>query len=683
MKRLLPTRTLILALGFAGLLMLPLAVLAAPQAQIPDIPHVVTGREKCLVCHDIEKGFKPAPADHEGRTEDICTGCHQASGVETESAPQAPHPLEGREECLACHAAGGVKPVPASHEKRTNPTCPICHASPVAAAEPTAEATAEAEATPAAEATAAPTEAAEEPQFPAIPHPLEGRDDCLSCHGPSGVKPTPSDHKGRTNGVCRDCHQPLEAKSEQAGPTIPIPFIPHVLVGRKDCLSCHALGGVKPMPENHVGRNNDICLNCHVTQDMARPILPEAIPTPPASVPAVEGANSCLTCHRSLGGKHEKIISQWEESTHAARDVSCADCHGGDPNDNSMEGAMDPDAGYIGPISRFDIPDVCGSCHSNVDMMRQYNLRTDQLREYRTSYHGQLLAQGNMDVATCVDCHGSHDVFKVNDPGSPVYPGNEPATCAKCHANANMMAPYGIPTDQYELYKGSIHGIKVLKEQDPRAPTCSTCHGTHGATPPGFAEVSNVCGQCHAQTEDYYLEGRHNSVGGKGGTPRCVTCHGRYDVQPATLDLFLGEEPRHCGNCHTAGSPISEMVNSIYKTIREARASYETAENAIAQAKAQGFITGPAEEELQKAKTALIELRALQHTVLLPNVDEKATEVKEVSADVTKKAQDALSEGVVRRQGMVVSIIGIAITIGLLYLIKRELDREWAERNKS
>ena len=32
---------------------------------------------------------------------------------------------------------------------------------------------------------------------------------------------------------------------------------------------------------------------------------------------------------------------------------------------------------------------------------------------------------------------------------------------------------------------------------DLSAPTCTTCHGNHGATPPGFASVANVCSTCH------------------------------------------------------------------------------------------------------------------------------------------------------------------------------------------
>ncbi len=40
------------------------------------IPHTLVGRDDCLICHDVGK-LKPFPADHKGRTIDICQACHK------------------------------------------------------------------------------------------------------------------------------------------------------------------------------------------------------------------------------------------------------------------------------------------------------------------------------------------------------------------------------------------------------------------------------------------------------------------------------------------------------------------------------------------------------------------------------------------------------------------------------
>ncbi|MBF8267200.1 MAG: cytochrome [Dehalococcoidia bacterium] len=41
----------------------------------PIIPHSLEGRSECTACHGLT-GFKPFPADHAGRTKEVCLACH-------------------------------------------------------------------------------------------------------------------------------------------------------------------------------------------------------------------------------------------------------------------------------------------------------------------------------------------------------------------------------------------------------------------------------------------------------------------------------------------------------------------------------------------------------------------------------------------------------------------------------
>jgi hypothetical protein len=515
-------------------------------------------------------------------------------------------------------------------------------------------------------------------QVPAVPHPTEGREDCLACHDTGQLKPFPDDHASRTNDSCTMCHQAGEAES--------VPPIPHPTEGREDCLICHDHGQVKPFPADHEGRDNESCLECHAAGATAAPeptpgptaTLPpsaEVVPTP-IQEPVLFEENTCITCHRELGGRHAQLTTDWDESVHAARGVGCVSCHGGDPTKADAEESMSPEAGYLGPLPKDRIPGLCGSCHTRVDLMRPYDLSTDQLDQYWESQHGQALLEGDPNVATCFDCHDGHRVLKVSDPASEVYPSNEPEMCARCHADEALMAPYHIPTNQYELYQGSVHGVAMLQNQDLRAPTCSTCHGTHGAAPPGFQQVANVCGQCHTATEDYYLQGAHRSGMTGEAAPRCVTCHGRYDVMPATRDLFLGTEERHCGSCHPPGSEIAAQAEAMYEALTEADHAFEDAESTIALASEQRLIMAVQEELLQKARTPLIESRALQHTVNLADIEAKAQESLEISVQAKASAEEALEGLDTRRLGMIVALVVILVTIAALVLIKRGLDRD-------
>ncbi len=93
----------------------------------------------CQMCHT-EGGINPWPANHAAFTPDLCGNCHAlpASAAPSESSdddedkaaelPAIPHEVTGREQCLACHNPdGGLKPAPANHAGRTNDSCQTCH----------------------------------------------------------------------------------------------------------------------------------------------------------------------------------------------------------------------------------------------------------------------------------------------------------------------------------------------------------------------------------------------------------------------------------------------------------------------------------------------------------------------------------------------------------------------------
>ncbi len=258
------------------------------------VPHPIGSRTDCEVCH-ATGAVHPFPTEHAGYEQALCTQCHQPTVVEegsevaSASIPPVPHTLEGgRDQCLNCHGVDGFKPYPEDHVGRMTETCLSCHevAGTVGAetgatgetespatltAETQSEETRETE----AEAEVTHDEESEADGPSSIPHPIEGRDDCLLCHGLDGVKPFPADHEGRTTETCLSCHQVVlsteaeEAHEEESeaegdeekdeGP----PSIPHTLEGRDDCLPCHNLDGVKPFPADHERRTPVMCPACH------------------------------------------------------------------------------------------------------------------------------------------------------------------------------------------------------------------------------------------------------------------------------------------------------------------------------------------------------------------------------------------------------------------------------------
>jgi hypothetical protein len=120
-----------MVLGVAAL-SLARPVQAQQAAKPPVIPHDKAGREQCLMCHGgAMEGIKAAPANHKGRTNDMCLLCHSKdSPMQTGTPPAIPHDLAGRDNCTMCHggAMEGVKAVPANHKGIDNKQCTTCHA---------------------------------------------------------------------------------------------------------------------------------------------------------------------------------------------------------------------------------------------------------------------------------------------------------------------------------------------------------------------------------------------------------------------------------------------------------------------------------------------------------------------------------------------------------------------------
>ncbi len=304
---------------------------------------------------------------------------------------------------------------------------------------------------------------------------------------------------------------------------------------------------------------------------------------------------SCTTCHNSdlfdAAGK-AKVNSFLTKDVHSQIGLSCHDCHGGNPDpalSTDPSAAMDPNYKknpFRAKPARNEIPDFCGRCHSNAAFMKQYNpaARVDQVSEYWSSKHGQLLKQGDPNVAVCIDCHSVHDIRRKISPDSPVYKTHVAETCSRCHSDANKMAKYGIPTDQYARWRVSVHANAVLNKGDVAAPTCNDCHGNHGATPPGVEAISFVCGRCHAREAELFRKSpkyeawaKHNEMmngmecstchaDGKRASVKvthfseCITCHENHGVVRPTIALLGNLPETPCAFCHEGVGPLAARI---------------------------------------------------------------------------------------------------------------------------
>jgi len=256
----------------------------------------------------------------------------------------------------------------------------------------------------------------------------------------------------------------------------------------------------------------------------------------------------------------------------------------------------------------------CGGCHSDVERMRAFGLRTDQLSLYWTSRHGAKLAEdGDPRVATCTSCHGVHAVLSSSDPRSPVSPAEQIDTCGRCHADAALMADYGLPADTVAQFRGSVHGQALLEQGNQAAPACSACHGSHGATPPRFADITQVCGHCHSTVQDFFADSPHT----RDGAPvQCVSCHASHAVTRPSPAMLLGDEPGHCGDCHTAADDPGQLTGrKLYDDVQALATTIESAEGAVRAAAGRGMFLGAEHGYIDEARGLLVRARAMTHAL--------------------------------------------------------------------
>jgi cytochrome b subunit of formate dehydrogenase len=139
---------------------------------------------------------------------------------------------------------------------------------------------------------------------------------------------------------------------------------------------------------------------------------------------------TCLGCHgipdfaaRRADGQARPLAvvpGQFANSVHG-NVLRCVDCHTtitALPHNNVSKTPAEWGQ------TKLAIAKNCINCHAK------------PAQGYTETYHGQVVAMGFADGATCSDCHGSHAILRASNPASSVAPANLLKTCQKCHQDA-------------------------------------------------------------------------------------------------------------------------------------------------------------------------------------------------------------------------------------------------------
>lgn len=135
--------------------------------------------------------------------------------------------------------------------------------------------------------------------------------------------------------------------------------------------------------------------------------------------PGHAASNSCITCHESLLPSTQRAhdFSEWRDSVHAKRGVTCEQCHGGNAATTDVKQAHQGIVRSTQPNSPLyykRIADTCGTCHAS------------EATEYKKSFHARELERTGRGP-NCTTCHGSMATRILN-------PQELEQTCALCHS---------------------------------------------------------------------------------------------------------------------------------------------------------------------------------------------------------------------------------------------------------
>ena len=449
---------------------------------------------------------------------------------------------------------------------------------------------------------------------------------CLMCHGDKsmttkhagkvislfvdGKKFTPSVH-GSVG--CTGCHADLEGKD-----------FPHPTPAKVNCGTCHSQEQDLYSKSLHgkAAAHGDAlaphCVNCHGNHDIV-PVKDKLSAVAPLRIPFV-----CGSCHqegtpvsKTRDIPQHDIVSNYTESIHGEGvlkmgltvSATCVSCH----TAHSILPHTDPNSS----IARRNIAKTCTQCHAQIEVVHQKTIR------------GELWEKEANVLPACVDCHQPHKVRNVfydlgmanadcmrchNDVNLKARDGrtmfvNAPEiadsrhakiACSQCHSEVQVSHVRPCETITHKVdcskchdaigddYTRSIHG-QLTAKNDPVAPHCKDCHGTHGIlgkTDPKSAtfptNIPNLCSRCHAEGKKAalrYTGAQHNiiqnyteSIHGKGlldsgltVTATCTSCHTAHRILPAKdPDSTVNPKnvPSTCGKCHNGIE--AQFVKSVH-----------------------------------------------------------------------------------------------------------------------
>lgn len=290
----------------------------------------------------------------------------------------------------------------------------------------------------------------------------------------------------------------------------------------------------------------------------------------------MHGGFECVDCHTGIteipheedlkhpdcNQCHDDVAAEYSQSLHGMslargdKDAPyCWDCH----SSHYVYSGQDS----LSMTSKLNQPITCARCHSDPSLVKKHHIPiANPSKLYETSVHYKMIEQGEVNSASCSDCHGAHDLQPQAQPNSKINKFNIAKTCSQCHSEI------------YQQYSESIHGKGLMAGRTDN-PTCTDCHAEHAIkahTDPSSTVYATVvsktlCADCHEAERivaRYNIKGNvvksysdsYHGLAVRGGSvvsANCASCHGVHNILPSSdprSTINSDNLPQTCGSCH-------------------------------------------------------------------------------------------------------------------------------------
>jgi predicted CXXCH cytochrome family protein len=172
--------------------------------------------------------------------------------------------------------------------------------------------------------------------------------------------------------------------------------------------------------------------------------------------------------------QHGQLLSKGDTKV-----AVCTDCHGAH---GILESSHPKSLSFP-----WNIPDMCGKCHSDKEYMKGYSISVTQIEDYKQSVHAHaLFEKKDLSAPVCNDCHGNHGAI-------PPEVSSIAFVCRQCHPSAGELfseSPHKAAYDELEISE------------------CEACHGNHKILPPSDEMLGTgegaVCIECHDSNSEAF-----------------------------------------------------------------------------------------------------------------------------------------------------------------------------------